>query len=137
MTGNLLELTRGSVSKKPPALLELKQKGHDLIDALVISGLSRTRVYNRLRKKLNRPWGKEHFANMNSMSEAQEAVDSLAHWLAERTHSQELEKQAPKVETLPWPEQQRLIREMRATPRTFPAESRWSKAKRALKILLS
>lgn len=140
MTKALLEMTRGMKSNKPLRLLELKQEGHDLIDTLVASGLSRSKVYNRLRKRTNRAQGREHFGKMHTIGEAQEAVDILATWLKDRLDAQERERNPlpsklnrRKAQTLPWPEQQRLIREMRENP-THP--SSWTKVRWWTKIKL-
>ena len=121
MTHNPLDLTRGSKSNKPVELLKLKQEGHDLIDALVSTGLSRGKVYRRMAKRLKRPQGKEHFGKMNAIGEAREAVDLLATWLKDRLDAKEREINPPqpkvarrKANTLPYHEQVRLIREMKA-----------------------
>lgn len=59
-------------------LIELKQEGHDLIDELVSLGTSRSKVYGKLKKRLKRGEGREHFRHMHTVADAQTAVNALS-----------------------------------------------------------
>lgn len=112
-------LTRGSISKKPAELLQLKEDGHRLIDQLVASGVTRGTVYRRLAKRLGIPEPAAHFGPMNKIAEAQLAVDTLKSWLEQRIKSM-MEAQLPPharyhrgSQTLPWPQQQEAFAELK------------------------
>lgn len=110
-----------SQSKKPPELLALKDRGHQLIDELVRSGLARTTVYNRMRRKLDVPEKMAHFSQMNTIEEAQRGVDALQSWRDQRLQSLSTPANPPghkkkykRSQTLSYPEQQRAFAELRA-----------------------
>jgi len=58
-------------------IMALKDEGHKLIDRLVSMGTERTTVYHKLRKQLKRHDGTEHFSNMRTIEQCQEAVERL------------------------------------------------------------
>lgn len=149
MTPVLLPQRMGQ-SKKPLRLLQLKQEGHDLIDALVGDGLGRTRVYNRLRNRLAGTGISNHFADINDIQEAEFVVKILAEWIAQRKQTREEQmkpslKQQRKAERKAvkranvLPREQYLkamaeLQEHRAWLATHP--TRWTRIQRWLKIKL-
>lgn len=62
----------------------LKKQGHDLVDALVLSGMHRAYVYNSLQRALKCPKGREHFALMRTNSQIRIAIKILSKMLHER-----------------------------------------------------
>lgn len=57
-------------------LMDLKDQGHKIIDALVLSGMSRDVVYKKLKKKLKSQQS-EHFSRMTTVEECERAVKIL------------------------------------------------------------
>lgn len=120
MTRELFHLTRGSISKKPLRLLELKNEGHDLIDSFVGDGIPRVKVYRRLAKRLGVSENRAHFGEINTIPEAERAVETLRRWKLEREMSKAFPPNPPgsrkkksKGEVLSWPEQQKALAELR------------------------
>lgn len=141
MTPEVLAATRGTKSKKPAQLLLLKNEGHHLIDALVQSGVTRTTVYNRMRRRLNRYNGREHFGKMDTVEDAQQAVDLLKSWLMERLGAQEREKNPPpskkakkKANVLPRDQYLKAMEEMRRHRERVANPNRWTRLLRWFKI---
>lgn len=141
MTKDLLAITRGSATAKPMRLLELKQEGHDLIDELILTGVTRSKVYNRMRKRLKRAPGKEHFGKMNTVAEAQEAVDLLAQWMLDRVEAQERERNPPppkavrrRADTLPHDQYLKAMEELRKHRAQLAHPSRWTRIRHWIKI---
>lgn len=90
-------LRTGNRTRKPLRLIELKDQGHQLIDRLVLDGVTREKVYRRLARRLNVREPFAHFSRINTVQEAERAVESLTQWLQDRIQSR-IANAAPKLD---------------------------------------
>lgn len=68
---------KNSLKKNVPRIQALKQQGHDLIDAIVKTGISKNSIYFLLREKLGCVEGNQHFYNIHTERDARKAVAAL------------------------------------------------------------
>jgi hypothetical protein len=126
---------------KSLALIDKKDEGHKLIDELVwVWGMPRMKVYRKLKKRLKREDGREHFAQMNTIGECNEAIKHLKIMIANQGLKREAAKltkaERVKMSTkgsrkgicLPHDDMQRAFAELRARraqPQTVARETWW------------
>jgi hypothetical protein len=75
---------KNTLKKNVPRIQELKKEAHDLIDAIVRTGISKNSVYYLLRERLGCIEGKQHFFNMYTERDVRKAREALETMLSER-----------------------------------------------------
>lgn len=101
----------------------LKTEGHDLIDLIIRTGVTKTWVYKHLAERLGSVAGSEHFYNMFTERDVRKAIAALEHMYEGRLALQvererrkrmlkeyeQIKKKEAHKNTLPLAEQKRLL----------------------------